>query len=449
MGEPRADFLEKARTKRLTVAVIGLGYVGLPLAVEFARAGIRVLGIDVDPHRVQAINRGESYIPDVPSADLAALVQAGRLRAGTAYEECAQADASVICVPTPFTRMKAPDLSYIEAACRSLAPHIGSGALVVLQSTTYPGTTEELVRPILESPGRQPGRDFLLAFSPERIDPGNKRYGAHNTPKVVGGIDGPSCDAACALFALLVPADQIHRVTGPRVAEMCKLLENIFRSVNIALVNELTKLCDRMQIDIWEVIDAAATKPFGFMPFYPGPGVGGHCIPVDPYYLSWKAREYDFYTKFIELAAETNSSMPFYTVNRIIEALNRQGKPLQGARILVLGAAFKRDIDDPRNAPALEVMKTLLARGAEVSYHDPHVPEVRLDGPHDPGAPSARRLGSVPLTEDTLASQDCVCLAVAHSAFDIPWLLKHSRLLMDATGATRRFPQDRGTVIRL
>ena len=449
MGEARADFLEKARTKRLTVAIIGLGYVGLPLAVEFARAGVQVRGIDVDPHRIQTINRGESYIPDVPSADLLPLVQAGRLSAGTAYEACAQADAMVICVPTPFTRMKAPDLSYIEAACRSLAPHVGRGALVVLQSTTYPGTTEELVRPILESPGRQAGRDFLLAFSPERIDPGNKQYGAHNTPKVVGGIDGPSCDAACALFALLVPPDQIHRVSGPRVAEMCKLLENIFRSVNIALVNELAKLCDRMQIDIWEVIDAAATKPFGFMPFYPGPGVGGHCIPVDPYYLSWKAREYDFYTKFIELAAEVNSSMPFFTVNRITEALNRQGKPLQGARILVLGAAFKRDIDDPRNAPALEVMKTLLGRGAEVSYHDPHVPEVRLDAARGPGDPPGRRLVSVPLTEDTLAVQDCVCLAVAHSAFDIPWVLKHSPLLMDATGVTRRFPQDRGTVIRL
>ena len=449
MGESRADFLEKARTKRLTVAIIGLGYVGLPLAVEFARAGVQVRGIDVDPHRIQTINRGESYIPDVPSADLLPLVQAGRLSAGTAYEACAQADAMVICVPTPFTRMKAPDLSYIEAACRSLAPHVGRGALVVLQSTTYPGTTEELVRPILESPGRQAGRDFLLAFSPERIDPGNKQYGAHNTPKVVGGIDGPSCDAACALFALLVPPDQIHRVSGPRVAEMCKLLENIFRSVNIALVNELAKLCDRMQIDIWEVIDAAATKPFGFMPFYPGPGVGGHCIPVDPYYLSWKAREYDFYTKFIELAAEVNSSMPFFTVNRIAEALNRQGKPLQGARILVLGVAFKRDIDDPRNAPALEVMKTLLGRGAEVSYHDPHVPEVRLDRGHDSPTAPVRRLDSAPLTEDTLASQDCVCLAVAHSAFDIPWLIKHSPLLMDATGATRRFPQDRGTVIRL
>jgi len=383
MSEPRAEFVEKARKKTLTVGVIGLGYVGLPLAVGFARAGVRVLGIDVSGNRVQAINRGESHIPDVPSADLAPVVASGHLAATTEYRECARADATVICVPTPFTRMKAPDLSYIEAACRSLAPHVAPGSLVVLQSTTYPGTTEELVRPILETAGRRAGRDFLLAFSPERIDPGNKRYGAHNTPKVVAGVDDASTEAACALFGLLVPPDQIHRVSGPRVAEMCKLLENIFRSVNIALVNELAKLCHRMGIDIWEVIDAAATKPFGFMPFYPGPGVGGHCIPVDPYYLSWKAREYDFYTKFIELAAEVNSSMPFFTVNRIIEALNRQGKPLLGARVLILGAAFKRDIDDPRNAPALELMRALVTRGAEVSYHDPHVPVVSLDGGHE------------------------------------------------------------------
>ncbi len=449
MSDRTNGFLEKIRTKRATVAVIGLGYVGLPLAVELARAGVQVRGVDVSERRVQAINRGESHIPDVPSATLAPLVQAERLVASTAYQDCAAADAMVICVPTPFTRMKAPDLSYIEAACTALAPHVGPGSLVVLQSTTYPGTTEELVRPILERPGRQAGRDFLLAFSPERIDPGNKQFGAHNTPKVVGGLDPASTEAAAALFALLVPPDQIHRVSSPRVAEMCKLLENIFRSVNIALVNELAKLCDRMALDIWEVIDAAATKPFGFMPFYPGPGVGGHCIPVDPYYLSWKAREYDFYTKFIELAAEVNTSMPFFTVNRIAEALNRQGKPLRDARILVLGAAFKRDIDDPRNAPALEVMKALLARGAEVRYHDPFVPEVSLDADHDPGAAPRRRLTSVPLTESTLAAQDCVCLAVAHSAFDIPWLLKHSRLLMDTTGVTRRFHQDRGTVVRL
>jgi UDP-N-acetyl-D-glucosamine dehydrogenase len=449
MTRTEAAFVEKVRTKQLTVAVIGLGYVGLPLAVEFARAGVRVLGIDVNVPRVAAINRGESHIPDVPSEKLAPLVQAGCFRAGTAYSDCADADAVVICVPTPFTKMKAPDLSYIEAACQALAPHVAPGSLVVLQSTTYPGTTEELVRPLLEATGRQAGRDFLLAFSPERIDPGNKQFGAHNTPKVVGGLDDAASEAACALFALLVPPAQIHRVSSPRVAEMCKLLENIFRSVNIALVNELAKLCYRMEIDIWEVIDAAATKPFGFMPFYPGPGVGGHCIPVDPYYLSWKAREYDFYTKFIELAAEVNSSMPFFTVNRIAEALNRRGKPLSGARILVLGAAFKRDIDDPRNAPALEVMKALLAQGAEVCYHDPHIPEVHLDGDHDPRTGPGRILTSVPLSAALLVAQDCVCLAVAHSAFDLPWLVQHSRLLVDATGATRRLPHDRNTVIRL
>jgi UDP-N-acetyl-D-glucosamine dehydrogenase len=449
MSDGTNGFLEKIRTKRATVAVIGLGYVGLPLAVGFARAGVRVRGVDVSEKRAQTINQGTSHIPDVPSATLAPLVQAGRIAASVAYQDCAAADAMVICVPTPFTRMKAPDLSYIEAACTALAPHVSAGSLVVLQSTTYPGTTEELVRPILETSGRRAGRDFLLAFSPERIDPGNPRFGAHNTPKVVGGLDAASTEAACALFGLLVPPEQIHRVSSPRVAEMCKLLENIFRSVNIALVNELAKLCDRMQLDIWEVIDAAATKPFGFMPFYPGPGVGGHCIPVDPYYLSWKAREYDFYTKFIELAAEVNSSMPFFTVNRIAEALNHQGKPLRGARLLVLGAAFKRDIDDPRNAPALEVMKMLLQRGAEVHYHDPFIPEVSLDGDHAPEAVAGRSLSSIPLTESTLTAQDCVCLVVAHSAFDIPWILKHSRLLMDATGATRRFPQDRGTVIRL
>jgi UDP-N-acetyl-D-glucosamine dehydrogenase len=443
-----ATLAEKVRDKKVAVAVIGLGYVGLPLAVGFARAGVRVWGIDVNTDRVARINAGESHIPDVPTTVLAPLVHGGRLEASTAFARCAQADAAVICVPTPFNRMKAPDLSYIEDASRSLAPHVAPGALVVLQSTTYPGTTEELVRPILEAPGRRAGEDFLLAFSPERIDPGNKQYSAHNTPKVVGGIDGPSTEAAAALFGILVPAEHIHRVSTPRVAEMCKLLENIFRSVNIALVNELAKLCDRMRIDIWEVIDAAATKPFGFMPFYPGPGVGGHCIPVDPYYLSWKAREFDFYTKFIELAAEVNSSMPFYTANKIAEALNRQGKPLLRARILVLGAAFKRDIDDPRNSPSAGLIRTLLLRGAEVSYHDPFVPEMHLD--EDTATPPpVPRLTSVPLSEEVLAAQDCVCLAVAHSGFDVPWLLKHSRLLMDATGVTRRFASVGDAVVRL
>jgi UDP-N-acetyl-D-glucosamine dehydrogenase len=437
-----SGLIERIRQKDITVAVIGLGYVGLPLAVGFAQAGVRVLGIDTDAAKVEAINRGASHIPDVASATLAPLVAAHQLRASTGFHEVRQAEASVICVPTPFTKMKAPDLSYIETAVKALAPHLTQGALVVLQSTTYPGTTEELVRPLLEAAGHRVGEDVLLAFSPERIDPGNRSYSAHNTPKVVGGIDAASTEACAALFSLLVPAAQIHRVSGPRAAEMCKLLENCFRSVNIALVNELAKLCDRMGIDIWEVIDAAATKPFGFMPFYPGPGVGGHCIPVDPYYLSWKAREYDFYTKFIELAAEVNSSMPFYTVNKLAEALNAQGKPLQGAKVLVLGAAFKKDIDDPRNSPAVEVLRLLRRKGAAVSYHDPFVPTLDLRDGVGP------RLTSVPLTEATLGIQDCTCLAVAHSSFDLPWIAKHSRLVLDATGATRRLPRS-GAIIRL
>lgn len=444
-----ATLVEKIRSKQVTVAVVGLGYVGLPLAAGFAQAGVRVLGIDIDADRVARLNAGESHIPDVATTTLAPLARAGQFQAGTEFAWCAEADATVICVPTPFNRMKAPDLSYIMRACRSLAPYVAPGALVVLQSTTYPGTTEELVRPILEAAGRKAGEDFLLAFSPERIDPGNKQYSAHNTPKVVGGIDCPSTEAAAALFGLLVPPEHIHRVSTPRVAEMCKLLENIFRSVNIALVNELAKLCDRMRIDIWEVIDAAATKPFGFMPFYPGPGVGGHCIPVDPYYLSWKAREFDFYTKFIELAAEVNSSMPFYTANKIAEALNRQGKPLLQAKILVLGAAFKRDIDDPRNSPSVALMRTLLMRGAVIAYHDPFVSEVHLDDEHGSGASPASALTSVALTEEVLAAHDCVCLAVAHSAFDVPWIVKHSRLVMDATGATRCVAPVSGTLFRL
>ncbi|MBI4242095.1 MAG: nucleotide sugar dehydrogenase [Candidatus Rokubacteria bacterium] len=436
---------EKIQRKDVTVAIVGLGYVGLPLAIGLSRAGSRVVGVDTDPQRVAALEAGQSYIRDIPAATLAPLVQAGRLTATTDYAATGAADAIIICVPTPSTRMKAPDLSYIEAACRAIIPHLHPGMVVVLQSTTYPGTTEELVRPLLEQSGLRAGRDFALAFSPERIDPGNPHFSAHNTPKVVGGIDPDSTEAAALLFGLLVPNEQIHRVSGPRAAEMCKLLENVFRSVNIALVNELATLCNRMGLDVWEVLDAAATKPFGFMPFYPGPGVGGHCIPVDPYYLSWKAREYDFYTRFIELAAEVNSTMPAYTVGKIAQALNRQGKPFQGARVLVLGAAFKRDIDDSRNSPAVEIMKLLRTRGAEVTYHDPHVAEVLFEE----GGGGNGVMRSVPLTTELLATQDCVCLAVAHSTVDTGWIVKESRTLIDATGVTRFLDGDQSHVIRL
>jgi UDP-N-acetyl-D-glucosamine dehydrogenase len=385
----------------------------------------------------------------VAAEDVRRAVAEGRLAASADYAVIAEIDAAFICVPTPFTKMKAPDISYVEAAARGVAAHLRPGILVVLQSTTYPGTTEEVVQPILEAGGLKAGRDFHLAFSPERIDPGNRQYGAHNTPKVVGGIDAESTAVTAALFGLLIDPRHIHPVSGPKAAEMCKLLENIFRSVNIALVNELTLLCDRMKIDIWEVIGAAATKPFGFMPFYPGPGVGGHCIPVDPYYLSWKAREYDFYTKFVELAAEVNQGMPFYTVGKVVDGLNARGQALQGAKVLVLGAAFKRDIDDARNSPSVEVLKILWTKGARAAYHDPYVPELHLEEPFLHADPVPPMFRSVPLTEETLEAMDCVVIAVRHSCFDIPWIVKHSRLVVDAQNATRGLDGTGGQVVRL
>ena len=449
MSTAGENLRQRIHDRTVRVAVIGCGYVGLPLAVSFARAGVRTTAIDLNAGRVAQIRRGESYIPDVPADHVRRAVADGLLAAAADYAPIAEMDAAFICVPTPFTRMKAPDISYVEAAARGVAGHLRRGQLVVLQSTTYPGTTEEVVQPILEAGGLKAGRDFFLAFSPERIDPGNRQYGAHNTPKVVGGIDAESTAVTAALFGLLLDPKHIHPVSGPKAAEMCKLLENIFRSVNIALVNELTLLCDRMKIDIWEVIDAAATKPFGFMPFYPGPGVGGHCIPVDPYYLSWKAREYDFYTKFIELAAEVNQGMPFYTVGKVVDGLNGRGLALQGARVLVLGATFKRDIDDARNSPAVEVLKILWTKGAQVAYHDPYVPELHLEEPSLHGEPVPPVFRSVPLTEETLGTMDCVVIAVRHSCFDIPWIVKHSRLIVDAQNATRGADGIGAQVIRL
>ncbi len=442
-------FAEKVERKQATVAVIGLGYVGLPLAVALAESGLTTTGLDIDHEKVDRLRRGLSYILDVPGAAVATQVEKGRLVPTTDEAVLGRVDAIVICVPTPFTKAKSPDLSSIIAAAQMVARHLRRAQLIVLQSTTYPGTTEEVVQPILEQTGLQVGRDFFLAFSPERADPGNRRYGVTNTPKVVGGCT-PACSQACAaLLGLLIASDQIHLVSGPRAAEMCKLLENTFRSVNIALVNELLKLCDRMGIDLWEVVDAAATKPFGFMPFYPGPGVGGHCIPVDPYYLAWKAREYDFYTKFIELAAETNASMPFYTVRKITDALNRVGRPLKGAKILILGVAFKRDIDDPRNSPALEVLKALARQGAEVTYHDPYIPKVVLSEDRFPTEALIVTLESVPLTAARLEAQDCVLVAVAHRDFDVPWIVRHSRLVVDAQNATKSVREGREKIDKL
>lgn len=431
-----------SRTAR--VAVIGLGYVGLPLAVAFARAGFPAVGVDVDEGKVAALNGGRSYIGDVPDEELQPHVASGRLRATTDYDALREADALFICVPTPYDAQRAPDLSFIRAAAEGIRPRLRPGHLVVLQSTTYPGTTEEVVQPILEASGLRAGRDFYLAFSPERIDPGNKQWSAYNTPKVVGGVDPESTRLACELLSQM--GAPVHPVSSPRAAEMTKLLENIFRSVNIALVNELALLAERMGIDFWEVIEAARTKPFGFMPFYPGAGVGGHCIPVDPYYLSWKAREYDFYTKFIELAAEVNQAMPYHAVDLVAETLSRDGLPLRGARVLVLGVAFKPDVDDPRNSPAERVIELLLARGAEVRYHDPYIPRFTVGG--NVFYRSNRTLDSVPLTDEELASADCVVIVTGHRSLDYARVVQKAQRVVDCCNATRGAPSDR-RIVRL
>lgn len=435
---------EKIQDRTAEIAVIGIGYVGLPLAVAFADAGFSTVGYDLDRQKVGAIQRGESYIPDVESALVSKLVAANRLCASMDDQSLRKADVIFICVPTPFDRMKAPDLGMIRTASESIAKHLHRGQMVILQSTTYPGTTEEFVLPILETSGLTAGIDFYLAFSPERIDPGNKEWSARNMPKVLGGLTPRSTELARDLLTTLTP--QVHLVSTPRAAEMTKLLENIFRSVNIALVNELALLCERMDISIWEVIDAAKTKPFGFMPFYPGAGVGGHCIPVDPYYLSWKAREYDFYTKFIELAAEVNQSMPFHVVNLIADAVNRDGKALDGARVLVLGVAFKRDIDDARNSPAERVIELLISRHARVSFHDPYVPHFHIGGSVFHREPLT--MERIELTPEVIHDADVVVIVTGHRNVDYGLVLQHAKRVVDTTSVTGEL-ENSERVIRL
>ena len=427
------------------ICVLGLGYVGLPLAAGFGRRGYRVIGLDLDERKISALSEGQSYIQDVESEIIADLVQRGLLHPTTDYKTLREADVIFICVPTPFDAMKAPDLSFVQSAAQGIAPRLRAGQLIVLQSTTFPGTTEEVVQPILESSGLKAGVDFCLAFSPERIDPGNRLFTAENTPKVVGGLTPFCARLAGDLLSKLTP--QIHIVSTPRAAEMTKLLENIFRSVNIALVNELALLSERMDIDFWEVIEAAKTKPFGFMPFYPGPGVGGHCIPVDPYYLSWKAREFDFYTKFIELAAEVNQSMPDHVVKRISQALSARGKALNKARILILGVSFKPDIDDARNSPAERIIELLLNAGAQISYNDPYVPAYSVG----PDAFYHRKVdfASRKLTPELLAEQDVVVIVSAHRAYDYSWIVRHAGLVVDTTNATKKVSDGREKIVRI
>ncbi len=431
------------------IAVLGLGYVGLPLAVEFAEGGFTVVGVDPDARKVALLNDGESYVADVPSERLAALVRKGRLHAVADYAALEPVpDIAFICVPTPYTSAKVPDLSYIEAAAGAIATRLTPEQLVVLESTTYPGTTEELVQPILERGGLRADQDFYLAFSPERINPGDRHFGVHNTPKVVGGTRPEAGRLARLLFEATSPSG-VFAVSSPRAAELAKLLENTFRSVNIALVNELALLAERMGVDIWEVIDAASTKPFGFMRFTPGPGVGGHCIPVDPFYLSWKAREYDFYTRFIEHAAAINDGMPFHVYDLVVAALNSQAKALKGSRALVLGVSFKPDIDDYRNSPARRVIELLRAHGAHVDYHDPHVPVFPIGARLFDQEDHVERLESVALTDDALRACDVVVITMFHSSIDYHRVAREAPLVVDTVNATRGCNDDSGKIQRL
>ena len=427
------SLLDRIRAKQARVGVIGLGYVGLPLAVEFAHAGFDVTGFDVDASKTAQINAGKSYIPDVPDADVASAVTAGKLRATSDMSQLGTMDAIDICVPTPLRKTKDPDLSYVILAVKAVAATLKRGQLVILESTTYPGTTDEVVQPMLEAAGPEGQRlkadvDFFLAFSPERVDPGNQQYTTRTIPKIVGGVGPASTEVACALYGATV--DHVVPVSSTRVAEMVKLLENTFRAVNIGLVNEMALMCRKMDIGVWEVIDAAKTKPFGFMPFYPGPGLGGHCIPIDPFYLSWRARQDGFECRFIELAGQINSSMPHYVVERVGDALNSARKPINGSRVHIVGVAYKRDVNDMRESPALDIMELLGKRGATVSYTDPFVPEL----PHD-----GTMLRSIDLAAALKQAPDCTVICTDHTGFDYDELAKSGALIVDTRNALKAY----------
>ncbi len=406
------------------VGIIGLGYVGLPLAVAFAEAGLHVVGFELSADKVASITAGESYIEDVPSDTLGRLLDSGALRATTDANRLSSCGALLICVPTPLGEYREPDLSYVLAAAKTAIANLAPGALIVLESTTWPGTTREVLAPMFEAAGRTIGVDAFLAFSPERVDPGNTRWGIRETPKVVGGLT-PACAArACALYARI--CDTVHPVSSPESAEMSKILENTFRAVNIALVNEMAILADRMGIDVWEAIEAAATKPFGFMPFWPGPGLGGHCIPIDPFYLAWRARAFDLDSEFVELAGRVNVQMPYYAVSRITRSLNGRAKAVRGANVLLLGMAYKADVGDLRESPSLKLLELLRDAGADVTYHDPHVPDLADAG-----------LSSVALDVDVVRATDCVVIATAHRAIDLALVVEHADLVVDLRNAVR------------
>lgn len=414
------ELIAKAEKRDVLFGIIGLGYVGLPLAVELAAAGYRILGYDVNHSVVDGLNSGHSHVKDISDTELQAALEGGRFRATTDPGELGKADAISICVPTPLSKFKDPDVSYIVAATEAVKQTMRRGQAIILESTTYPGTTREIMLPALESTGLKVGEDFFLAFSPERVDPGNPVYGTRNTPKVVGGITPACIEVATALYQPAI--DTLVPVSTTEAAELVKLLENTFRSVNIGLVNEMAIVCDKLGVDVWEVIEAAATKPFGFMKFLPGPGLGGHCIPIDPHYLAWKMRGLNYKTRFIDLAGELNTEMPVFWVRKVGDALNEHGRAVRGASVLILGVAYKRDIEDIRESPALDIIRLLEQQGAHVSYHDPHVSTFRED---------AREVSSVPLTPESVAAADCVMIVTDHKAVDYRMVKANARLVVD------------------
>jgi|SRR5450631_2245170 len=431
------EFLAKVESREATVGIIGLGYVGLPLAITFGRAGFKVVGFDIDPRKPAAIEHGKCYLEHIKPESWMDLVHAGKLAATTDFSRCREMDAILVCVPTPLNESREPDLSFVESSARTVAPYLRRGALFALESSTYPGTTDELVQPILESGSKlKAGRDFFLVFSPEREDPGNPNFCTRNIPKVVGGLTKDCMEAGCGLYGAAV--EKVVPVESTRTAEMVKLFENIYRAVNIALVNETKMVCHRLGIDVWEVIKAAATKPFGFQAFWPGPGLGGHCIPIDPFYLTWKARQVDMSTRFIELAGEINTDMPYYVVDRVRDALNTRRKSVNGSSILILGVAYKRDIDDMRESPALKIIELLTAQGARVLYHDPHVPAL----------PRTRKyafdLRSAELSQELLRATDCVLVVTDHKNVDYDLVAKTADLIIDSRHIV---PKDRGNVV--
>ena len=434
------ELLEKIHQKKAVVGVVGLGYVGLPLLMEFVEQGFKTLGFDIDQKKVDKLNAGKSYIKHIDEKRVKAVRDSKLFEATSDFGRIKEVDAILICVPTPLTKHREPDMSYIVGTAETLAKHIREGQLVVLESSTYPGTTEEVLKPILEKSGLKGDKDFWVAFSPEREDPNNPKYNTRTIPKVVGANTEYARQLVTALYEKVIV--KTVPVSSTQAAEATKLLENIFRSVNIALVNEMKMILDRMGIDVWEVINAAATKPFGYMPFYPGPGLGGHCIPIDPFYLTWKAREYEMNTRFIELAGEVNTYMPYWVVSKVMDALNEHEKSIKGSRVLVLGAAYKRDIDDPRESPSFKLMEILLEKGAEVDYNDPLIPEL----------PSMRmydiKRKSVDLTPENLAKYDCVLISTDHSAYDWDFIVKHAQLVVDTRNATKNVLENRDKIVK-